>query len=138
VDKLTGTRAQFYDPRAESDAVAVDTGSETLVQQSFKEEVDVNTIARRFGVTSSMALGPGKPMYGDFTGITDFDSAVALVDGARKRFGKLPAELREEFGNDPANLVRFASSSTPEEFEEFFAPEPAPGGEAPPAPPGTP
>lgn len=115
----------MYDPRAESDAAAVDTGEDTLVQQSFKDEVDVNTIARRFGITGAMAgVAAGQPMYGDFTGISDFDSAVAMVEDARRRFMSLPAEVREEFGNNPGNLVRFANEATPEEFAEFFAPEP--------------
>lgn len=133
MDKYTGVRAQYYDPKAESDAAAVDTGTDSFVQQSFKDEVDVNTIARRFGITGAMAFGTSaQPMYGDFTGISDFDSAVAMVEDARSRFMRLPAEVREEFGNNPGNLVRFANEASPEEFAEFFAPErvadtPAPG-----------
>lgn len=122
MDKYVGERASEYDPRAVSDAAATDTGSETLVQQHFKEEVDVNTIVRRYGITAGTPFGPDGGMYGDFTGITDYESAVALVRDTEARFMRLPAEARERFGNNPGQLVAFAQASSPEEFEAALAP----------------
>lgn len=109
-----------YDWKEVSDETAIDTGPETLVQQSFKDEVDINTITRRFGITATMPFGRDGGMYGDFSGITDFDSAVALVKDTERRFHTLPADLREKFRNNPTNLVRFAQNSTAEEFNAIF------------------
>lgn len=113
-----------YNAKDVSDANSYDTGRETLVQQHFADEVDINTIVRRFGITAGMPFGRDAGMYGDFTGITDFESAVALVDDAEQRFMRLPADLRERFNNNPGELVAFAQRSTQEEFDAAFAPVP--------------
>lgn len=105
-----------YDSGAVSDAVAVHTGDVSLVQQHFQDEVDVNTIVRRFGLTREMPFGSSQGVYGDFTGISDYESALERVRGAQDRFMTLPPEVRERFGNDPALLVRAASELSEEEF----------------------
>lgn len=116
-----------YDAKEVSDEVSVYTGDKSLVQQHFKDEVDVNTIVRRFGITAGMPFGPDGGMYGDFTGIVDYESAVALIKDTESRFMRIPAELREKFNNNPGMLVRFAQDSSAEEFEAFFRPaEPGP------------
>lgn len=105
-----------------SDDSRVDTGSESMVQQHFKDEVDINTVVRRYGITAGMPFGPDGGMYGDFTGIVDYDSAVALIKDTEDRFHRIPAEIREKFNNNPGLLVKFAQDSTAEEFEAFFEP----------------
>lgn len=117
-----------YDWKVVSDENSVDTGSESMVQQSFKEEVDINTIVRRYGITQSLPFGPDGGMYGDFTGIVDYEAAVALIEDTQRRFMALPAEAREKFKNDPQRLIEFAQASTQEEFDAVFRPagEPAP------------
>lgn len=116
-----------YDWREVSNETAIDTGSETLVQQQFKDEVDINTVVRRYGITAGMPFGPDGGMYGDFSGIVDYESAMALIKDTDARFMRIPAELREKFNNNPGMLVRFAQNSSAEEFEAFFRPmEPGP------------
>jgi len=120
-----------YDWKDVSDENTVDTGTETYVQQQFQEEVDINTIVRRFGITGALPFGPGSAMYGDFTGITDFESAMELVKSTQERFMALPAELREKFGNNPGKLVKFAQESSEEEFLNTFAARTEPAKPAP-------
>lgn len=96
----------------------IDTGEDTLVQQHMRDEVDVNTIVRRFGVTGAMPFGREAGVYGDFTEIQDFDGAVAKVEGARSRFMTLPAEVRERFDNDPGKMIAFAQSVSEEQFRD--------------------
>lgn len=116
-----------YDAALVSDETGVDTGSESLVQQHFVDEVDINTIMRRYGVTRELPLGPATGIYGDFTGISDYESAVERVEGARERFMKLPASVRERFRNDPGELIRAAENLPEEEFLGMFeATPPAP------------
>lgn len=109
------------DARAVSDLTGVFTGSETKVQQHFAVEVDINTIMRRFGVTKEMPLGSASGVYGDFSGVTDYDSAVERVAGARRAFMALPAAVRERFENDPGVLIRRAEELPEDEFGALFA-----------------
>lgn len=99
-----------------SDWSAVDTGSETMVQQAFRDEVDINTILKRFGAGIVPIFGSKQAMYGDFTDIEDFDSAVAKVDSLRAQFMMLPPELRQKFDHDVGRFVDFVKDMSQEEF----------------------
>lgn len=133
IEVTRGNRS--YDPKAVSDELSIDFSDQpVLTQQHLKEEVDVNTIVRRFGLVPELPKWKGEGIYGDFTGITDFDSAVAKVYGVQQAFMGLPAELRDKFKNDPGELVRYASSVSEEEFDRFVAPVAPPEPAAPSAP----
>lgn len=119
VERSAVSRGEL-DTGAWSDAHRTDTGSETFTQQHFAEEVDVNTIVRRFGITRSMPFGVMGGVYGDFSGVTDFESAKAMIVSADERFMKLPADIRERFGNDPSALIAFAQSVPEDEFLRSF------------------
>lgn len=117
-----------YDARALSEETGTDTGSDTIVQQHYADEVDINTIVRRFGVTGSMPFGPNGPaIYGDFSGISDWESALATIERAEESFMALPAEVRAKFDNDPGKLVEYSQSVSEEEFLTTFAARTEPG-----------
>lgn len=81
--------------------------SEAVVQQQFAEEVDINTIVRRFGLTGELPDEVRVPMSGDFTDVMDYKSALDAVRAADAGFMELPAELRARFENDPQRLMMF-------------------------------
>lgn len=109
-----------YDSKAASDFYSYKHEGESLTQQHFKEEQDVNTIVKRFGLTGDrLAEFSPEGAYGDFSGIQDFDDAVAKVAAVNGRFMELPPEFRQKFGNNPGELIRFASKLTPEEFDNL-------------------
>lgn len=114
------------DPKALSNETAVFTGDESLVQQHFGNDVDINTIVRRFGLTRQMPSGVSGGVYGDFTGIVDYESAVAAIKRAEDGFLALPAEVRERFGNDPGEVIRLAHELPFEEFNGMMVVEPPP------------
>lgn len=122
-----------YDAGCLSDMTAREAGpgDVSLVQQQFGEEVDINTIVRRFGLTQEMPSGIAGGVYGDFSGITDYESAVEAIDRARSGFMKLPAEVRDRFGNDPARLIRLAHELPEAEFVRAFEGTPMGGVEPP-------
>ena len=95
----------------DTDEVSAETGlacfDESMAQQQFKEESDINEIVRRFGLTGEMPQDFRMPQYGDFTGVSDFHSAVNMVLAAEDEFMRLPAEMRSRFGNDPGQLLDF-------------------------------
>ncbi len=78
-------------------------------QQSFRDECDINNILRQFNVTGQLPAGSVQPQYGDFSGITDYQSALNAVMAAQDSFLQLPAKVRAKFDNDPALFVEFAS-----------------------------
>jgi phage internal scaffolding protein len=78
-------------------------------QQSFRDECDINNILRKFNVTGQLPIGSVQPQYGDFSGVTDYQSALNAVMAAQDSFLALPAKVRSRFGNDPALFVEFAS-----------------------------
>lgn len=107
-----------------SQRFATDNDGVSMVQQHLKDEVDVNTIVRRFGITAEMPFGATGGVYGDFTDVTDFESAKARILRAEEGFMKLPAEVRERFANDPGAIVRFAQDRSESEFLEAMRWEP--------------
>lgn len=120
-EALDRARAAF------SEAFAVDLGGESQTQQHLKDETDINVIMRRFGATGALPVGAAGAVYGDFTGIESYEDAVELVERSKRDFLRLPANIREQFGNDPAQLVRFASQASPLEFERLFNQADKPG-----------
>lgn len=111
-----------YDAAAVSDATANPGGGESLTQQHFADEVDIENIVRRFGLTGQLptSAAAAKAVYGDFTGIEDYQSAIDRVAEIGARFHSLPAQFREQFKNDPGELVSFASKHSEEELEAVF------------------
>lgn len=94
-----------YDTKVVSDQTGLRCEDVSLAVQSERDEVDINTIVRRFGLTGRLPEDVRLPQYGDFTGVSDYQSALNAVIAADKAFMELPAEVRSEFGNDPQALV---------------------------------
>lgn len=96
-----------YDVDAVSNESALVFDGPTRAQQHFKEQCDINYIMRKFGQTGQLPPDVRVPQYGDFTGITDFHSAMTAVAQAHESFDALPAEVRSRFVNDPGRFVDF-------------------------------
>lgn len=106
--------------RAYSEEFEHPGGGEVITQQQFAEETDINVIVQRFGLTGVLPQQVTAGVYGDFSGISDYDSAVETIELVRERFMRLPAAMREKFGNDPGALVAFASSHSEEDLVSVF------------------
>ena len=98
-----------YDRDKNSDLSKLVFVRPTRTQQSFRDECDINSILRKFNVTGQLPVGSVQPQYGDFSGITDYQSALNAVMAAQDSFLELPAKIRARFDNDPALFVEFAS-----------------------------
>lgn len=94
-----------YDSDKASLESGIDTGTDTPTIQSAKEDCDINEIMRRFGVTGQLPHSGRVPMFGDFTGITDFRGALEAVQVAQESFMELPADVRLRFENDPQRFL---------------------------------
>ena len=98
-----------YDRDKNSDLAKFVFTRSSRTQQSFRDECDINTILKRFNVTGQLPVGSVQPQYGDFSGVTDYQSALNAVMAAQDSFLQLPAKVRAKFDNDPALFVDWAS-----------------------------
>lgn len=99
-----------YDRNAASNAVALGDFEPTRTQQQFKDECDINNIAKNFGLTGRMPTNVRMPMFGDFTDVDDYASALNAARRAAHSFMQMPAAVRERFGNDPQGFLEFCSN----------------------------
>lgn len=85
-------------------------GEKTLVQQSSRDETDINRIMAKYektGVLTHVARYAGQ--YGDFSGVPDYKAGMEIVMAADDMFMSLPAKIRDRFNNDPAQFIEFAT-----------------------------
>lgn len=75
--------------------------------QSQKDEADINTIVRNFGVTGRLPQSLRLPEFGDFNGVDDYQSAIEVIRAAEAEFGKVPSHIRARFDNDPGAFASF-------------------------------
>lgn len=96
-------------PKAVRELTRVGNDGPCHTQQSAKDECDINLIVEsaKRGADISHLSNARTPMYGDFTGLPDFRSALLMVNKARDMFMSLDARVRERFANDPARLLDF-------------------------------
>lgn len=105
----------FVAPRApgqyDADKVSQETGlrclDPSLAKQEFKEEVDINTLVKRFGLDGPMPQGVRQPMYGDFTASGDFRELMNGIAEANESFDQMPARVRSRFHNKVEEFVEF-------------------------------
>lgn len=98
-----------YDTNEASDQSGLVCPEESLAQQHAKEESDINTIVRRFGLTGELPNNVRVPQYGDFTAATDYHTSMNAVLAANSAFMQLPADVRTRFNNDPGAFVDFCA-----------------------------
>ena len=96
-----------YDTDAASNESGLHCEDASLAQQHFKDECDINNILRQFNITGLLPEATLSPRYGDFTGISDYHTALNQVIAAEDEFMSLPATLRARFDNNPAQLIEF-------------------------------
>jgi len=80
----------------------------SMTKQSFRDECDINTIMSRYERTGVMPESRGDaPQFGDYISEYSFQESMNAVIYAQQQFADLPARVRDRFGNDPANMLRF-------------------------------
>jgi phage internal scaffolding protein len=100
-----------YDFRKRSDDSKLNfEGTVSLVKPEFSDLCDINKILKKYarnGVNPFVVTESAQ--YGDFTAVPSYPDALCLIRASQARFAELPAALRYQFNNDPANLISFLS-----------------------------
>ena len=103
---------EFYSPyKNPKKPCFFETTGESLTQQHFAEESEINNIIRshdRNGVIDH--IHRGNAIYGDFSNITDLSDALIQIKEAQQEFLNIPSEIREKFKNDAGEFFKFASN----------------------------
>jgi len=107
-DKLPFVRNPYnYDMALVSQETGLACQDPSLAQQHMRDECDINVIVERFGVTGQLPVRAIEPTYGDFSGVTDYHTALNKIKAAEAEFMALPAKLRAKFDHDPNALLNF-------------------------------
>lgn len=112
---ITETQTPFlrtafnYNMDIASERHGLDCPEKTLTQQQFAEEVNINTIVERFGVTGELPENIRVPQEGDFEGVTDYQTAMNIVRAAQEAFMEMPAGVRARFHNNPQEFLEFTN-----------------------------
>jgi len=107
-DKLPFVRNPYnYDMALVSQETGLACQDPSLAQQHMKDECDINVIVERFGVTGQLPVRAIEPSYGDFSGVSDYHTALNKIRAADEAFMALPAKLRAKFDHDPNALLNF-------------------------------
>jgi phage internal scaffolding protein len=91
--------------------VSLDVKSESVVQQAFKDECDVNRILKKYDKTGIIThVARAQAQYGDFTQVNEYQVALNTVIQAQASFEELPSSVRKKFGNDPGAFIEFVTN----------------------------
>lgn len=99
-----------------STAVETVTSGETLTQQQYKDDTDVNVIMARFMKTGQIPLHVPPMLEGDFSQLPNYQDALETIKMADQMFMELPALARKRFENNPQELMDFLNN--PENKDE--------------------
>lgn len=93
-----------YDTNAASDESGLECKDPSRTEQAFKDESDINNLLRRYGIGYEMPETIRMPHYGDFNEVRTFHDLMNAASEARDAFLQMPAHIRAEFNNDPAQF----------------------------------
>lgn len=93
----------------------------SMTRQEFLADADINNILKRYQETGFL-VDPSRPsslqpMFGDFSNVQDYQSALDALIVAQDNFMKLPARVRDRFNNDPGEFLKFVEN--PENADEL-------------------
>lgn len=79
----------------------------SMTSTEFKDECDVNHIMAQYVRTGSLTHVAENPRFGDFTDVTDYQTALDKVIEVGESFQKIPSDIRSMFKNDPQLMLEF-------------------------------
>lgn len=111
---MVNVRAVYaYDTHlASEESWVVTPPDDDYAVQDSKDECDINTIVRRFGLTGQLPIAVHAPVYQDFEGVFDYQTALNQIISAEQSFMEMPADIRKRFNHDPQAFLEFCSDES--------------------------
>jgi phage internal scaffolding protein len=118
---MTKNVVKFKTPYdGERNAVKMEVVGDSLTQQHFKDETDIQKIIKQYDRTGLIRhVARGVAQYGDYSQINEYREALDVVMMANASFMELPAAVRRRFNNDAGEFFEFATN--PANAEEMVA-----------------
>lgn len=86
---------------------AIENGEKYIVEQSHKDEVNINNIVRKHGADLVAKVAALQKFEYDDVTTNDFQEMMNIMIKARDTFDKVPLDIRKRFGHDPAEFMDF-------------------------------
>lgn len=119
-------QTKIYSRFSTPDSSAVEFG-ESMTQQHFKDECDINNILKSYRGKIPASEEPA--FFMDCT-VNDLQSAYEIAEDIGARFDSLDSEVRARFNNNPLELLEFVhnadNATAAIELGLLPKPEPAP------------
>jgi hypothetical protein len=101
-------KIKFKIPYTKTKRCFFETTGESMTQQHFKEESEINNIIKKHdknGIIESVARGNAR--YGDFSLVQDYKSSLDTIRDANDNFMEIPSEIRKQFNNNAGEFFNF-------------------------------
>jgi hypothetical protein len=101
-------KIKFKIPYTKTKRCFFETTGESMTQQHFKEESEINNIIKKHdknGIIESVARGNAR--YGDFSLVQDYKSSLDTIRDANDNFMEIPSEIRKKFNNNAGEFFNF-------------------------------
>ncbi|AXL15404.1 internal scaffolding protein [Microviridae sp.] len=88
-----------------------ETEGESLTQQHFSEESEINNIIAyhdRTGIIKNVQQGVAQ--YGDYSEINEYRENLDMIRAADENFMRLPSDIRRKFNNNAGDFFEFATN----------------------------
>lgn len=117
IDKMDAVDLEDYNLTVEylSDPEINTFEDDSITQQQFKNECDINYIVNRYlqtGYINPMLVQNGKPVFGDVSTIQGYKESLDQINEADQMFMQLPAKIRDRFQHDPLKLLAFVADNS--------------------------
>lgn len=99
---------EFYTAYNRPPRVSVDCGGESVTQQQFAKECDINYIVKRAQRTGVVPVAPGELVYGIDDGMS-FQDRMNNLAAVKEYFMSLPSEMRMKWNNSVADFCAWMS-----------------------------
>jgi phage internal scaffolding protein len=78
----------------------------TLTEQSHKKGTDINHLVKTYARSGGLPqVNPDN--FRDMPNSIDFHTAMNMAAEVNQKFDSLPSEIRNEFNNDPRNMLQY-------------------------------
>ena len=109
---MVGTKKiPFQTAYTPHDRVGFETTGESLTQQHFSQESEINNIIAlhdRTGIIKNVQQGVAQ--YGDYSEINEYRQNLDMIRAADENFMQLPSNIRRQFNNNAGDFFEFATN----------------------------
>ena len=103
--------ARFRTAYGDPHRVGFETTGESLTQQHFAEECEINNIIAFHDKTGLIKnVQQGIAQYGDYSEVNEYRENLDMIRAADESFMQLPSHIRRLFNNNAGDFFEFATN----------------------------